>query len=388
MHILHVVRASGTDYRYGIFKSLVPMVEAMLEKGHQVEIMDMPKAAKVKMTKLELWLEKKYLNRLKKRFGKDGELAHYVVSERMIVGWRAAKYASKQAVTHVHCHDAIIGYSYRFFSKIYGATQPWGYTAHDFGRFAKLRLGLYTSDDSLNFLKNREKMAMKKAKWVVFPTMIGMHQFQKELQMDARQQNWYVVPHLVQVNLTARDLARKKIGITSDCKLLIAVGRLVPVKRFDLLLQSVSILPENERPAIIILGEGPEEASLLKQANELGVHDFEIRVTDDIGDYLSAADVYVSTSSTESFGLANCEAVLAGVPSVCTAVDAVPELLGDAAILTSDDPGEIATAIKSVITDQNLRNDLKKKADKITAGWLTSGQTADRYEKIYKSIYG
>lgn len=383
MHILHVVRESGTDYRYGIFKSLVPIVEAMREKGHQVEIIDQPKAAKIKMNRLELWLEKRYLDWLKKRFGKDGELAFYVAYERITVGWRAAKYVAKHAVTHVHCHDALIGYSYRFFSKIYGATQPWGFTAHDFGRFVKLRLGLHTSDDSLIFLKRWEKIAVKKARWIVFPTMIGMHQFQKELQLDARQENWHVVPHSVQVDLTDRDLAREKIGIDSESKLLIAIGRLAPVKRFDLLIQSVSGLPENERPSIIILGEGPEKESLRKQANELGIINFEIRVTDHIGDYLSAADIYVSTSSTEAFGMANCEAVVAGVPSVCTAVDAVPEVLKDGAILTGDDPQEIAAAIQELLTNKTARAELLKRARAVTATWPTTEQIATKIESIF-----
>ena len=82
-----------------------------------------------------------------------------------------------------------------------------------------------------------------------------------------------------------------------------------------------------------ILGGGDSRA--LQQAAEatgLGgrIH---FAVVEDVKPYLAAADFYLSSSATESFGLANLEALVARLPCICTAVGGVPEVMGHGAWL-------------------------------------------------------
>jgi len=75
--------------------------------------------------------------------------------------------------------------------------------------------------------------------------------------------------------------------------------------------------------------------------------------------YFRAADVYVSMSEHEGFGAPLLEAMHNGVPIVAYASSAVPETVGDAALLLpGKDPVLAAAAIHRVRTDPVLREEL------------------------------
>jgi glycosyltransferase involved in cell wall biosynthesis len=384
MKILHITRSLADSPKYGIPKSLGPLIAGLREKGHAVELLDQGIIEKMPLKPWESWLIKKYLDHLKFKFGDEGKSAWYVMHERVEIGIRAAKIAKQQNITHVHCHDALIGFMYDFFRKIYRSTPCWGITEHAFGRFVKLRGGVITSEKSLKALQKHELSATVKAKWIVFPSERGMNQFLKDMQLAAPSKTWYVVPHVVNVEMFDRKSARQKLGIADDEKLLLAVGSLIRMKRFELLLNSVAQIPKHLLKKIIILGDGPEKENLAQLAKTLNLRQqIEFTTTNDVGEYLSAADIYVSTSGTESYGLANCEALLAGVPLVVTAVDAVPEIVGDAALLVNDDPGNIAKTIESVLVSKELQNTLKQKAGSLTAKWPDQQWLAEKMIEIY-----
>ncbi|HEX5613568.1 MAG TPA: glycosyltransferase family 4 protein [Acidimicrobiia bacterium] len=75
--------------------------------------------------------------------------------------------------------------------------------------------------------------------------------------------------------------------------------------------------------------------------------------------YYRAADVFVSASEHEGFGVPLLEAMYCGLPVVAHGVTAVPETVGDAALLVdSVDPGELAAAAGAVLRDGALRDEL------------------------------
>ena len=75
--------------------------------------------------------------------------------------------------------------------------------------------------------------------------------------------------------------------------------------------------------------------------------------------YFRGADVYLSLSEHEGFGAPLLEAMYNDLPIVAFASSAVPETVGDAAVLLADkDPVTVATAVHRVITDDVLRRSL------------------------------
>jgi glycosyltransferase involved in cell wall biosynthesis len=76
----------------------------------------------------------------------------------------------------------------------------------------------------------------------------------------------------------------------------------------------------------------------------------------------SAAEAFVFPSLYEGFGLPPLEAMACGTPVVTSRVSALPELVGDAAVMIDpyDVPG-LAAAIERVLTDDALRTDLRRR---------------------------
>jgi glycosyltransferase involved in cell wall biosynthesis len=120
------------------------------------------------------------------------------------------------------------------------------------------------------------------------------------------------------------------------CRIL-AVGRLVPEKNFDLLFRAVAnILPSLQLDIEIWLaGDGPERAKLEKLVDDLSLGE---KVTF-FGDYdvpeklMSSVTLFVSTSNYEGFGLAVAEAMAAGIPVIATDSGGVSEVMGETGCL-------------------------------------------------------
>jgi glycosyltransferase involved in cell wall biosynthesis len=195
--------------------------------------------------------------------------------------------------------------------------------------------------------------------------------------------HWHVVHHARgPFTRLERDFARRRLSWSRDAVYILGVGRLSRVKRFPMLLDAVAKLGEGDI-RLVLLGEGDRQG-LERQAQNLGLHHrVEFAVTDDVALYLCAADIYVSTSSSESFGLANLEALQAGLPCICTAVGGVPEVVGDGACLVAGNVNAISDAIRRLISDPVLRAEYANRARLRAANWPDINAIAIRYEQIY-----
>lgn len=125
---------------------------------------------------------------------------------------------------------------------------------------------------------------------------------------------------------------------------LLAVGRLSPEKRFDVLLRAFAALLNRQAGATLeLVGEGSERARLSRLAAELGVED---RVTmpgfmSDVQCCYGNAHLFVLSSRFEGQPNALLEAILSGCPVLATGGEAVRELLSDVGLADSYiDPGE------------------------------------------------
>ncbi len=137
---------------------------------------------------------------------------------------------------------------------------------------------------------------------------------------------------------------------------LLAYGRLVPKKGFDLLLRALrEIVAEGIDATLVLGGDGPERGRLQALAQSLEVAT-RVRQAGWIGDVtaaLDAADAFVLPSLDEPFGIAVLEALARGVPIIATATRGPVEILdGSCAILVpSGDAGALAAAIRALAFD-------------------------------------
>src|SRR5262249_35870934 len=98
------------------------------------------------------------------------------------------------------------------------------------------------------------------------------------------------------------------------------------------------------------------------------------------------AGVFVFPSLYEGFGLPPLEAMASGTPVVTSNVSSLPEVAGDAAILVDPyDPNAIADGIYRVLTDADLRKDLRRKGV-ARAGMFSWEQSVRRVRRIYGEV--
>ncbi|MDX2022393.1 MAG: glycosyltransferase [Deltaproteobacteria bacterium] len=109
---------------------------------------------------------------------------------------------------------------------------------------------------------------------------------------------------------------------------ILGVGRLVPIKGFHTLVLALGGLPVRRRPALTLLGEGPERARLARLACELGVSLHlrgAVHATQVAGEMARAAACVVPSrrlpsGRTEGYPLVVAEALGLGTPVIATAV--------------------------------------------------------------------
>lgn len=175
--------------------------------------------------------------------------------------------------------------------------------------------------------------------------------------------------------------------------LVLSVGRLEGYKRLDLLATAVPSLPADVR--FVVVGDGPARTQLEELVRTLGVED---RMTftgtlphDQLLERFRAADVFVSLSTHEAFGLTLLEGSVAG--AVVVATDLAPHrevagLLPAGAVRlipTSSSPAEVAAAIMAAVADR-ARLDAGGGAD--PTAWSVPGwdSMAARVLDVYRAV--
>lgn len=142
----------------------------------------------------------------------------------------------------------------------------------------------------------------------------------------------------------------------------IFLGRLVAYKGLDTLLQAAIGL----RTRVVIVGEGQERPQLERLAQQLGLGDrvhFLGHLPDaEVPLQLSKADVFVLPSRTqaETFGVAQVEAMAAGLPVVNTALSTGTDWVSTHGVtgltVRPNDPVALAAALAHLLTDRNFRH--------------------------------
>ena len=102
--------------------------------------------------------------------------------------------------------------------------------------------------------------------------------------------------------------------------------------------------------------------------------------------WYEAADVFVSTSEHEGFGVPLVEAMAFGVPVVAFGAAGVPETAGGAALVLADkSPAVVAEAIARVVDDSQVQASLIERG-RARAAELSGPQAADRMRSVLEPL--
>ncbi|MCB5424785.1 glycosyltransferase [Altererythrobacter sp. CC-YST694] len=167
-------------------------------------------------------------------------------------------------------------------------------------------------------------------------------------------------------------------------RLLAAVGALIPRKGQSLVIEALARI---EGTDLVLVGAGPDEASLRRLSSSLGVADrvhFLGNIDHDLLPVvLSAADAMVLPSSSEGLANAWIEALACGTPLVICDAGGAREVVRDASagFVVERDVAEIAQAISALLKDAPSPDAVAANADRFS--WEANARAlADYYERL------
>ena len=188
----------------------------------------------------------------------------------------------------------------------------------------------------------------------------------------------------------SREEVRREIGIMDNETMILHSSNLRPLKRIDLLLETVARVRPRDSFKLVILAGGSFEP-FAKDIQRLNVQDRVIvrEKVNDIEDYLQAADLGLFTSETESFCLSILEAMYFGCPSVARRVGGIPEVVEEGKnglLISSDDPDALARAVESLIQEPKRRTAMGLAARQRASEHFSAEVIVPRYEALYKRV--
>ena len=257
----------------------------------------------------------------------------------------------------VHTHTSKAGFVGRLAARLARVPvvihQPHGHVFY--GYWGRARTALFVA---------LERLA---ARWTDTLVALTPREVDEHLERGiGRAVQWAVVPSgvpTVRLREAAptRAAARAKLGLPAGAFVVAGVGRLVPIKGFDLLVEALPTLCARVPSArALLIGDGEERAALEARAAALGVG-ARLHITGavtDVGGVLAAADVLAAPSRTEGMGRVLVEAMAIGLPVVGTTVGGIPDVIIDGEcgrLVAADDAPALAEALAELGADEALR---------------------------------
>ncbi len=127
---------------------------------------------------------------------------------------------------------------------------------------------------------------------------------------------------------------RKKLGISNDKTVLLALQRLSSEKRVDILIKAMEyIVSKMDDVVLLIGGKGPEEKKLKLLTKNLNIQDKVIFTgyipESELPQYFASCDIFIFHSTFETFGVIFPQAFASGKPVVTVNSTAIPEVVED-----------------------------------------------------------
>jgi glycosyltransferase involved in cell wall biosynthesis len=177
-------------------------------------------------------------------------------------------------------------------------------------------------------------------------------------------------------------------------KILLFVGRLVPEKGLDVLIEALpSILSNGVDAKIVAVGEGPQREEYQQIANRYGLADKTLFLGH-VDDWLlralyRVADVTVVPSKFEPFGIVALEAMAARCPLVVSAVGGLSEIVdheNTGLKVPANDRDALAQAVVRIIRDAGFKDWIVSNAYKKCVWNYNWNNIADWTAGVYGAV--
>ena len=187
-----------------------------------------------------------------------------------------------------------------------------------------------------------------------------------------------------------RNILHKEFSIADDELLIGNVAAIAPHKDYFTWLQTVALLKGKMKAKFFIIGDGPIRDEIKNEIIKLNLQDVVIMTgfRNDLEKILPELDLFLFTSKEEGLGSSLLDAMLCGVPVVCTNAGGIPEVVKhevNGLLCNIGDANQLAQNVLRIVNDAQLKMKLIE-GGKITAQNFSKQKMASETLAIYNEV--
>ena len=171
-----------------------------------------------------------------------------------------------------------------------------------------------------------------------------------------------------------------------------AFARVVPIKGITNLVQAAKIVCEKSPADFVVLGDIQDQEYYTQcqdLVKNLGLENqFKFMGHSDAAEWYHKVDIFTLPSISEGVPYALLEAMSCGLPSVCTAVGGVPEIISDGVgyVVPPNRPDLLAEKLSLLVNDKKLRTKMGQRAIEVANAKYDIDEMAGKFRTLYKEL--
>lgn len=143
---------------------------------------------------------------------------------------------------------------------------------------------------------------------------------------------------------------------------------------------------------LVIAGGRWDNDEVAAELKKLGIED-KVVLTGFVGEedavrLYNGAEIFIFPSLAEGFGMPNIEAMACGCPVITSGIFAIPEVVGDAALIMKDpkDVTDLADKMEKVVGDSKLRQDMIERGMERAKNYRSWEPSARKMLEVYEEL--
>jgi glycosyltransferase involved in cell wall biosynthesis len=279
--------------------------------------------------------------------------------------WVPLLYAKAHGIPTVLTLDSFPGVSWKYGS-----------------RFVDLTARIYTKSIGKAIIRHCDKVILLHSSLMNTAEEIGI-----------KQANMCVVPNSIDLARFSPSSnigeIRESLGIRKDEAMILNVGRLVPVKGIDTLIEITrKLLNDSLKVKTVIVGDGPYRKEYEKKAENLGGNVIFTGFRTDIPEIISACDVFVLPSLSEGLPSALLEAAAFGKPVIASNMGGAPEIIIHEKTGFLAEPKDVDAFVHyiKVLLSNGASSEMGQKARRFVEERFNWENTVKKMEGIYSAF--
>ncbi|MFA6492120.1 MAG: glycosyltransferase [Candidatus Babeliales bacterium] len=202
--------------------------------------------------------------------------------------------------------------------------------------------------------------------------------------------------HKLRAQIVARPLTRRKCAIAEDAFVIGSVGRLEPIKSYDILIRAFALLCSSislTRPLTLVLVGGGSQMQTLKnlaQSLDIAAHVLFTGEQPDAWRFYQLFDCFALSSQSEGISLALLEALCCGIPVATTHAYERHDVITDKVHGFLVPPGDIralARALEELYNHPEKAITMGTAARQLIDEKFTIERVVEQYRDLFKTAY-